>query len=563
MKTSVIRQRVADFLRQHAPFEELPAEALMELAGSGKVKFHSSEEYICQQGETLGDLIWVVQQGRLEILDESNGASRLQDFMGAGDIVGLDGLVGDRKARYSVRTASDVIVYGLSAGLFSGLAERHEGVERFLNARFSMAGWTVSGRGSWFDAEAPSEAFLRARAGRHPIVQNRPKMKLPVRTRTALQSMLQSGSSELDIVDEAGEIAGVMTAKELALFCGQDAVGLVKELESAATPEELRVLLKLAKRMIDAGLAGARDVDDCRLLGDKILHATVTAAIRIAVCQAAESGMQTPQVPYCWVLFGSAARGDLPQPVFPTLAAIYDDSATEPGPVESTYFVTVAGMSVQLLHECGLRGTGVNWPDGAQPGMPLSEWKRLFEETISDPLENPVYLRREFFDFEKLSGDGAIVEQLKQHIRSELEASDMAISMLANDTLDNVPPLAFFEGLVVDLDGQKRESFDIDATLLGPAADAARVFALDKRLLDQTGTLHRLEAAAVADPEAASVFQQAAEAFRIGLFHRTLASDSNVYPGRLTKPEQMLIKSAIQSVGQLIRYTVAKFVEGR
>src|SRR5688500_12027561 len=49
VNTSVIQYRVADFLKRYAPFDSLPDQDLLDLAGSGRVKFHESEEYVYQQ----------------------------------------------------------------------------------------------------------------------------------------------------------------------------------------------------------------------------------------------------------------------------------------------------------------------------------------------------------------------------------------------------------------------------------------------------------------------------------------------------------------------------------
>ena len=114
MKTSVIRQRVADFLRRHAPFDSLEEQDLLELAGSGKVKFHESEEYLFRQGDGKGAFVWTIQQGRVELLEESGGRERLRDVLGEGDLLGLERFEGEGRCRYSARTASDVILYGVA-----------------------------------------------------------------------------------------------------------------------------------------------------------------------------------------------------------------------------------------------------------------------------------------------------------------------------------------------------------------------------------------------------------------------------------------------------------------
>ena len=107
MQTSVIRHRVADFLKRFAPFDAFTEEDLLDLAGSGKVKFHESEEYIFRQGDAEGPLVWIIQQGRVELLEGDSG-EQLRDVVGEGDLLGLDRFFGDGRCRHSARTASDL-----------------------------------------------------------------------------------------------------------------------------------------------------------------------------------------------------------------------------------------------------------------------------------------------------------------------------------------------------------------------------------------------------------------------------------------------------------------------
>ena len=104
MKTSVIRHRVADFLKSHAPFDSLAAQDLLALAGSGRVKFHESEESVYDEGDPTGPMLWVIQQGRVEIVE----GGHLRDLLGAGDLLGLDRFAGADHYRQSARTAKRV-----------------------------------------------------------------------------------------------------------------------------------------------------------------------------------------------------------------------------------------------------------------------------------------------------------------------------------------------------------------------------------------------------------------------------------------------------------------------
>src|SRR5436305_1326824 len=102
--------------------------------------------------------------------------------------------------------------------------------------------------------------------------------------------------------------------------------------------------------------------------------------------------------------------------------------------------------------------------------MPLSEWKRLYRETIRNPVGHDLHARREFFDLRPIFGDRSILGQLENDIQLELREQEIAIPLLANDTLGHLPPLTFFRGLVLGLDGIHRDSFDIATAALSPIA---------------------------------------------------------------------------------------------
>ena len=116
------------------------------------------------------------------------------------------------------------------------------------------------------------------------------------------------------------------------------------------------------------------------------------------------------------------------------------------------------------------------------PALPLSEWKRFYRETIQDPIHSLVYARRTFFDVWPLAGDRSILRQVHDHILAELDDHAPTVPLLANDTLARVALLTLYEGeVVLELDGEQRDSFDITTTTIWPIARSARVLALAGR----------------------------------------------------------------------------------
>ncbi len=547
MKTSVIRHRVADFLKSHAPFDALGNDDLLALAGSGRVKFHESEEFIFDEGDTVGPMVWVIQQGRVEMLQD--GA--LRDVLGAGDLLGLERFAGESRYRNSARTTTDVILYAVDAALFEDCLGRYPDVQRYLAAHFSPTDTAGFGRTSWLDAAPPTVAFLQAR-GREPGVA--PALAGPLTTRRAVRAMVESGTDRLAVE------GALLTAEDLAMFCHRNPVRLIDEIRHARSAAEMKPWLELASEMVLDGMAHAADVDDCSQIGAEAVAAFAEATIHLADRTVRQAGLTPPPLEACWMTFGATARRELVRPVWPNMAAVYDDSQEVCPPEAAIYFAALNGETASWMNAFHFEQRPATWPEGVHPCMPLSAWKRFFTETITEPLQHDLYARREFFDLSRFSGGAGILTKLREHIRRELDRTGMLIPLLANDTMNQLPPLTFFGGLVVELDGGERPAFNVETTALQPIADAARVFALAARRLDVTQTLDRLSAAAEDHPAQAEVFTDAMEAFRVALYHHALAGGPGVDATQLGRYDSRLLKSAFTSIQRLLEFTNETFV---
>ena len=112
METAAIRYRVADFLKQHPPFNAMADADLVALAANGRVRFFEPNEFILWQGEPNKPHVFVIQQGTVSLWDERGGEAQLRDVRGAGDLLGAEQFNGERACLWSARSTSDVVVYG-------------------------------------------------------------------------------------------------------------------------------------------------------------------------------------------------------------------------------------------------------------------------------------------------------------------------------------------------------------------------------------------------------------------------------------------------------------------
>lgn len=135
MQTSSISYRVADFLGRYPPFQFFDEARRLELASNGRVKFHEADEYVFHGGEKRGDWVWVIQQGRVELLDQ---LERLKDVLGEGDVLGIGAFLGTENYLHTARTASDVILYAFPIEDFNRLVRSDSRATLFLASYFSV-----------------------------------------------------------------------------------------------------------------------------------------------------------------------------------------------------------------------------------------------------------------------------------------------------------------------------------------------------------------------------------------------------------------------------------------
>ena len=138
MKSSTICFRVADFLRQYPPFNEMEEADLLDLATSGKVKFHEDDEFIFRQGSKCGPYLYVIQQGSVRLLEQSGERELLRDLLGTGDLVGIGQLLGEVNYHHSAKSVGDLILYAIRSDIFLALIKRYPKAVRYLAAYFSV-----------------------------------------------------------------------------------------------------------------------------------------------------------------------------------------------------------------------------------------------------------------------------------------------------------------------------------------------------------------------------------------------------------------------------------------
>lgn len=243
MKTSSISYRVADFLSRYPPFQFFEEEDLLDLAGGGRVQFHEADEIIFEQSQPRGDRIWVVQQGKIELLDVGEGRERLRDVLGEGDILGVGAFLEQPEFLHTARAASDVLLYAFAVEDFNRLIRRHPRATLFVASYFSVregsAALTAAAENRPDPADGGRDVWLRQSAELDRLAQRRLITLGPqASVADAARRMRDAEARAAALTDAEGRSVGVLTVIDLmaALADGVDRSSPAHSLPHADLP---------------------------------------------------------------------------------------------------------------------------------------------------------------------------------------------------------------------------------------------------------------------------------------------------------------------------------------
>lgn len=589
MQTAAIPYRVADFLKQHPPFQFMDESELVTLASRGRVKFHEPGEYICWQSSPHTPHIFVIQQGSVSLWDETTQPATLRDMRGAGDIIGTERFHGSSVSLYSAKAASEVVIYALHAADLEPLLERYPQAALYVGAYSAVTtGYAAPGKRPDAHkltlAELPPDRppltilaiapiheaarVLRESAAPSIILTNETGVTALLTTNDLLD-WIADGAADSDqpassiarttpvtvapttlisdctlAMAEAHAPAAVLTAdgkphspiqrvithSSLAPVFGDHPIALLDEINSAPNFESLRALHTRARVWILDHLSSPSAVDWLCGWSDLLNRRMLERLVQL-------TGDRNPDTVYCF--YGAAGRRERLTSVAPRIAVIGM-------PSESLEFE---------LAECGYLA-----PEPMSFAT-INEWKRRFSAWIKDPIRTQVYNKRPFFDLRPVLGPTEPFTELETHVRTELANERAFLHILANDCLSALPPLTFFRDLVVEESGEQSDKFKIEKSALEPLADVARVLSLAAGIPLGASTRDRFEQACRILPEKQTIFRDAAETMRLVLLHQATAglrlgtNGAEIPLSILSRQDRQMLKSGFHAIHGLLEFT--------
>lgn len=356
-------------------------------------------------------------------------------------------------------------------------------------------------------------------------------------------------------------VQGVVSEHDLLVLQGNNPALLIREADRAPDGLHLRALRDRAEELLRKYLYQEVSISFISTVLTEINDALIRRAIHLALSQ-----MGPAPTAFCWLALGSEGREEQLLRTDQDNALVFEEVSPDQLPEVRTWFLNLAKSVTATLHTAGFEYCPADMM-ASNPAWRLSllEWKSQFSQWIRQPTPQAIMHGTIFFDYRPVFGESSLSEALTAHIFEELDNREIFLSLLAQNALQNPPPLSFFRNFMVEKGGEHKDEFDIKKRAMMPLTDAARTLVLEARIPTINNTFRRFERLAALEPQNAELYQQAADAYEILMRFRTLQGLKNGDSGRffnpatLTKMERIQLRNCFQPIRDLQTLLTTRF----
>ena len=546
-------QQSIEFLRQHAPFDQMEEDHLIYLAKRLSLVFHPRNNVVTQPEDGIPENFYIIKQGRIRgepPQGEESGGWELSP----GECFPVGALLANRPVQTIARAAEDSFCYELKRDAFDYLLQHspvfHDFCTRRLANLLDNALRRIQARSASRIAEDnPLNTPLRTLIKREAVT-----CQADTPLQQALKTMQAEHIGSMLIVDGKQQVRGIFTLRDLLRCIASDACAMEQPIANYMTPEPLNLpadamaheaALLMARHGFGhicvvergrlLGMVSERDIFSLQRVGIASLGQAIARAgsidqlsplghdIHRLVEQMLAQGASIEQLtrliaalndnltrriislmlaaheetlpPFVWLSFGSEGRSEQ------TLKTDQDNGILFlPQPNESVEqtrqrLLPLAKRINDALAECGFPLCPGNIM-ASNPAccLSLEEWRDRFERWIDQG--NPEHLLKAsiFFDFRPLYGDASQVEPLREALLSKTQHNSRFRRQLAANSMQMRPPLGLFGEFKLSSSGDEVHTLDLKLQGLTPFVDAARIISLAHRI-SETNTEARLRAA--------------------------------------------------------------------
>ena len=555
------RQRVAGntlaFLKNHAPFNKMKADALQSFAEKAQITFYPAGSLIVGPDSGNVRYFYLIESGKVQA--RQAGEVTVTEYsilsLGAGECFPIGAVTAGRPSTNTYTAVDDVFCYQLPAEDFMALLVSSPEFNLFCTQYIaSLLNQSRQQLQLQFAQRASEQQTLNSPlAG---IGSRTPITVSPETTvRAALETMSKAGIGSLVIAGEDRKPVGVFTRSDLLDRVVLADLPLTAPISQAMSTTPLKLeehataydaMLAMASNGIrhvlvtDAegkltGVVSERDLFALQRVGLRQVRQTIDSAQNIETLQQANNdirqlafnmlaqGVGAEQltqfisalndaltrrvlqlnlenhnfdgIEWCWLAFGSEGRDEQTFVTDQDNGIVFacDDTAA----VDSLRqrFLTFALDVNKDLDRCGFTLCKGNiMASNPQWCLTLNEWKEQFSTWIRVPQPEALLNATIFFDFRPLFGKFELAESLRRHLLIQTQSSPMFLKAMAHNALDVEPPLGKIRDFLTDLEPGHPGKIDLKKYGSRIFVDVARIYALSTGV-HNSNTVQRLRLA--------------------------------------------------------------------
>ena len=523
---------IQDFIRQYPPFDQLPENALVEIAKNIEICYFRAETTIIEVNAQINEL-YMVRSGIVEVY-RRNGD--LYNRLDQGKLFGQMGLLTNNKVRFPAKSLKDTLLYCIPEEFFHRFCERYDDFADFVEVEDSTRlKQAVESNNN--DANSLTTSKVKTLISRDVVIMETHDTIQTVAKKMAEENISATLINDPELTDEQGNsFVGIITEKDLCakvIASGLSVDTPVSEVMStelisldhnAYIFEAMLLMLRfnvhhlpILKNKQPIGLIEVGDIiryesqnsllfvssifqqqspEDLALLSaqlkdcfirmvneDANSHMVGRAMSEIGrsfkqrLLELAEQEIGEPPIPYCFLALGSMARDEQLIVTDQDNAIILDNSYDDT--LHGEYFRKLSKFVCDGLAACGYRYcTGDIMATNPELRKTQAQWEDCFADWIDNPNPQALLNCSIFFDLTGVYGRVKWAEQLNAFILRRAKKNNRFLACLARNALNRTPPLGFFKDFVMEKDGRHNNSINLKRRGTAPLADLIRIHGL-------------------------------------------------------------------------------------
>lgn len=611
---SVLASATIEFLRQHAPFNEMDTDSLALIAARARLSYHTAGTVIVGPESGPAGVLHVLQRGSVRRRFASGPALLDELVFGPGELFPIGAVLGRRATTAEYRAAEDCFSYEIDSSTVEGLMLRSPAFRRYCTAQIESLLQQAYRRTS----ESYREGDEQERAMLAPLAEalrQAPVTCAPgTRLKAALELMQRFRVGSVVVVDETAVPLGIFTERDLLKYSAEGRADLSASIERFMTRDPvglpatasvhegallmarrgIRHLLvleggrvkgvvserslfaheRLSMRAASRAIELAQDEDSLkeaagairrfassmltRGMGAEPLTQIISALNdrltgRVVALEAQRH--ELTDLRWCWVALGSEGRGEQTISTDQDNAIVFEsaDSAAQAKVLDFARRINA------MLDSCGFplcKG-------GIMASNPLNclsseQWRTRFSTWLRAPTPQALLDASIFFDLRPLAGNMELAATLRAWIMRAIPAHPGFLHLMARNALLTSPPIGFFGNLE---SGKDSGGIDLKTQGTRVFVDAARVYALATGTAStHTATRLREAGRAIGAPE--DEVESSVAAFFYLLFLRLrrqqagsapIAEPNRIDPVSLNSLERRVLKESLLQARRLQR----------